>query len=559
MENRKGGLNALLIYTLFLPVSIVICTEILMPDRFPFCAVSSLWYMVLFLSLIRYYYECVAGYGQTRRLVIAIAMFMLMSIVLRAMKFSLFYEVDVFRRHLWYMYYIPFLMIPLLMYLAAVSIGGEERILQPWMNRIIILVTVIAILGVLTNDSHGIFFRFKEGFADWDSDYSHGISFYLLMVWEYMLYFLAISVMLRKCRLKGLKSTVRLMLIPVAIANVLIVIIIFELIRINGMELLSVVEVKCYMAAAILGLAIESGMIPAKEKPESLLKSSSLAIEITDKKGKNIYSAQKDDKTSYNCMYADVEEGRAGSEDTIVRRYDLGNWYGFWQEDVSELNRLKEHLTERQDELREEVELSRLENELKDKKLRIMERDRIYDQISAGTEHAVDKIYELAKLAEESDDPDELKNAGKCICFLGAYIKRFSNLYLHAATEGRIRITELGLAVQELLLQLNEMGIACECMADSDIAVPADQAMACYELIGKLLEYRLHELEGVYIRILDGDEIWLKMTLEGTQVEDKEVEKCLGVLTSLSHSILYEDGISYIRVSLGRRNENDPS
>jgi len=515
--------------------------ECFLPNRFPFYALSTVYYLVLSVLVIRYFYERLAGYGYTRSLLLSVAVMILTIFLLRGLKYSFFYDSDTVRRFLWYLYYIPFLLIPLFIFYVALAIGAQKKIKMPPWLILITLVSLLFIVGVLTNDLHESFFIFDNGIDKWDVDYSHGIPFYLLIVWEYLMYLGAIITMMVKCRLGVSRRVSYVMLIPFTVSMVLIIGNYLDLFQINGVNILEILELKSYMTISIIGCAVESGLIQSKEKPENMFKMSSLPVQISDKSGKCIYSSGSAELFDGSPEAFSGETSALELGDTIIRRYNLGNCYGYWQEDVSKINSLNENLSEKQEELKEENELVRLENELQEKKKRVIERDLIYDRISQRTERVAAKIHEYSRLAEGADSACKIRELSRKVCFLGVYIKRFSNLYLLASRNETVKIMELSLALRELLICVNDMDIPCEHINDVDADISGDKALEVFELVEKVIEDNIDALQGVYIRIIREDRVLLKITLEGEKILVKDLP------------CVCEDDVTYIKLPLEGR------
>lgn len=114
-----------------------------------------------------------------RSYLIISAFLMIFLLTERFVKYE-FVDVDSwFNRMLWYSYYIPFVMIPVLLFMASLYIGKTDqyRIDRRW--QLVFVPPIIVIAGILTNDLHQQAFRFNPGMVDYSSDYSRGILYYL--------------------------------------------------------------------------------------------------------------------------------------------------------------------------------------------------------------------------------------------------------------------------------------------------------------------------------------------------------------------------------------------
>lgn len=98
--------------------------------------------------------------AQTRRYLIAIALLMLLWLTERAIKYEFNLSAASARR-LWYSYYIPILLIPLITVFTAMSLGKPENYKLPGWTRLLYIPTFAFMAMVLTNDRHQLVLRFR--------------------------------------------------------------------------------------------------------------------------------------------------------------------------------------------------------------------------------------------------------------------------------------------------------------------------------------------------------------------------------------------------------------
>ncbi|MBR6259068.1 MAG: hypothetical protein IKR21_02530, partial [Oscillospiraceae bacterium] len=213
----------------------------------------------------------------------------------------------------------------------------------------------------------------------------------------------------------------------------------------------------------------------------------------------------------------------------------------YWQDDITELNRVNAELSEVGERLSEEVELLRMENELEEERARIEARTRVYDRIADEVKPQLERIAELSARAE--GDPDAYEKNMGLVCLLGAFIKRYSNLALLTADSREVPSEELRLAVAESLRQLEALGIPAAVTLSKPRQIPAGRVTEVYSLFESLLEQSLPTLKGVTAAI---DERELKLTLEGAEAVLPEKENAAAI---------FEDGASYIRIPLAGEGE----
>ena len=98
---------------------------------------------------------------QVRRYLLAISVLMVLWILLRSIKFSI--DNMEAGRWLWYFYYFPMLLIPMLSVFVSLSLGKGENFQLPRWTKLLYFPTLLLLLLVLTNDLHQQVFSFPSG------------------------------------------------------------------------------------------------------------------------------------------------------------------------------------------------------------------------------------------------------------------------------------------------------------------------------------------------------------------------------------------------------------
>ncbi len=202
MNELKPTFRHLALYYLLFAISIIPCGNFI-PDVFPTRNVSTIYLLTLCVCLIMYYSHRLTRAGGLSVLMKSVSWLLLLLILLRGIKYSVFASVDVLARHTWYFYYVPMLLCPLFLFYISLLASSKKcfHLQKGW--YLAAAVTVLFIVLVLTNDLHQLIFRFNAGFADWNNDYSYGLLFYVILVWRYILYISAVIILVIKCRISS--------------------------------------------------------------------------------------------------------------------------------------------------------------------------------------------------------------------------------------------------------------------------------------------------------------------------------------------------------------------
>ena len=538
---RRMGLYYLLMALTIVP------TANFIPDIFPTRNVSTIYLLALCVCLVLYYSHRVLKAGGLSVMMKALSWMALLLILLRGVKYSAFAEVGILARHTWYFYYVPMLLLPMLLFYISLLVAPKENpgIKKGWL--IIAFVTVVLILLILTNDLHQQVFSFQPHFLNWDNDYSHGWLFYAATLWQYALFIAAVIVLAFKCSISSSKKNAWIIFIPFAIGVFLNILLITDKMpKKNGTNIFEFPEVFIFTIAIMLECCIQLGLIPTNTDYGKLFQRFSIAAQITDKKGKPVYISSS--ATELSEAEFSLESGARFGEHTVLHKMEIPGGFGFWQDDMSELDRINGELAEAKEKLSQEADLIRLRSELKEKETQTQQRTLVYDTIARKTQRQSQLISELAGKARLSSDTAVKEECRGRITLLGAYIKRYANLMLISQESGIIEAGELAISISEVLRYLNYCSVPGELLNTADCSVDAKAALSAFEYFETLLEMNISNLKGVFVNLSErGDNVVLKLALEN-------LTKPLPDYELLSEN-QQEDDVTYISFALPKGGE----
>lgn len=548
VENENDILHSILLY-FFLLVLCFFAEVDIIPDVFPYRMISSLYFLGLGVLLVIYFSERIADRGNLKRWLHVCAWLIVVFLFLRTVKYEAFPEASGCARYTWYLYYLPMLYIPLCTFYATLSIDGDDKRALRIPRYIMGVITTFLLVLVLTNDLHQKVFCFAPGFANWDRNYTYGLMYFVIIGWIYLLYAFTIRVMFKKSRLSAVKKRWWVIVIPFVMGITMQLLIAFgKMPRINGLMIVEFPETVCFMIALFWECCIRIGLIPSNKGYGELLNVSSLAMQITDKKGNAIYKSI----TAANLLpfQRESEEPIKLDENTELYCERIPGGYTYWQNDISELNEINRKLEEVHSLLEEETELIRLENELKERQVSIEQRTKLYDLITEKTLTQSGKIEALATEALDTGDVKIRNKNAAIICFLGAYMKRYANLMLLAENDRQMNLAELGMAITESLRYLGNAGVPSDYVGKVNEKIPAKSIILLYEVFEKVIEDQLDGLQAAYIKMEDEPEFTLKITLEGVQATLPEDVNRKLESNKFYAKVSHEDDISYFRFGL---------
>ena len=503
------GRSLLMLLRLSVLYVITACVSIFAPDLFLLRHASTIVLMVYSLALMLYFSNHIIE-PELRRHLVAIAALIVQWVTLRGAKYIAFEETGLIARHLWYLYYVPALLVPLLSLIAAISFGRQDEWVLPKAVLPLVFVTILLLFLILTNDAHELAFRFRPGFENWDADYAHGPVFTLTYIWVSLLSIAMFAVLFARCRLSGSRRLAWIPMLPAVFGVSYLTLYAADLWpKINGGLFGEFPEAVCFTIAGIWLSIIEIGLIPSNTDYGRLFSLSSLAAQIADRGYHVVYRSENAAPLSEEQMASLT--GVSPDENTRVHRRPVSGGFVYWQDDITALNRINEDLRELSERLADENQLLRLRNELTEERARIETKTRTYDAIAARVLPQSEKITRLC--TEAGQDPSLYARNLKTVCLLASYIKRYANLTLLAADARTLEAKELALALQESLRHLRALSIATDAAYEDDRRYPAGTLISAYALFETLLESALPTLSGLQVLLEGGT---LRLAFEGS-------------------------------------------
>ena len=475
---------------------------------------------------------------QVRRYLLAIIVMMALWLLLKIIKHSID-SMDI-KRWLWYWYYFPMLFIPVVALFVSMSLGKAENYLLPLWTKFFYVPSALLFLFVLTNDLHQGVFSFPSGVMT-DIDYCYEAGYYIVLIWVMLCAFASFAIMLKKCRIPQSKTVLLLPLIPLGLS------LIYCMAYICGVRFVLLLAgdmtvTHCLLIFAAFEGCIRCGLIQSNMGYNALFEATMLPVQITnaDFSLRHISAAMREPipQDTLRQMGADTVELDA---DTLLKRHSLHGGWVFWEEDVSELNRLHEALKLTHDELRDMGNVLTAENAQCEKHLRLSEENRLYDMMEVQTSRQIAMLRgRLTAIQGMTDENLARRLLGQTIV-IGTYIKRRNNLIFVGAQCGVISMQELRLCFNESIECLNLYGVECRALIDGEILLAMEQAAQIYDLFEAVVEMGLESLESLLISVEIRD--WIEVNI---CVSCKETLRGLKERLPALEWMQDEDGLQYI-------------
>lgn len=409
-------------------------------------------------------------------------------------------------RYLWYLYYVPMLLIPLFALLAGWFMGKSDDCRQPGRVQLLWGSAILLIFLVLTNDPHQQVFRFDFGddvMTFVNDAYTYGVGYYTVLVWIALLTISALGVMTVRCRISVGKKKILRPLLPV------ICLLVYALLYISGISVVRILAGDLCIVFGLLYMAtceslIRYRLIQSNSRYADLFNASAdSCAQITDHDYIVRYAAREAKEISAEQMRM-AEKGPVVLSDTVrLHNMKICGGHVIWHEDISELLRVRKELEETQEELKNRNALLKLEYERDKERKTIEEQNRIYDLLNRCTQRQTEQIFRLVKEYEKNGkDASSNREILACIAVLCSYIKRRKHLALSVYSDCNISFSELQSALNESLRALELLSVRTRLYTEPESSwLEGEMASLAYDFFESAVELALNSLLWIFVSV----------------------------------------------------------
>ncbi|MBQ7565764.1 MAG: hypothetical protein IJT18_01470 [Oscillospiraceae bacterium] len=392
--------------------------------------------------------------AQVRRYLTAVALLMILWLTIREFKWHLIVDPTAIR-WLWYAYYIPMLLIPLLSLLVSMSLGRPEQYRLPRAAALLYVPTAAFVLLVLTNDLHQAVFSFPPDAVWTELNAVYGTAWYLLAVWGVGCALAAFAVMLIRAR--GTRRWLPALPFAAAVVYLTLYALQTPLVRAIAADL---AVAFCLLFTWFFESCIRCGLIQSNIRYFDLFRASmDIDAQITDRDYNVRYAALCSAPVPKDVMRRAEQEPVILPEGKRVYNLPVSGGHAVWTEDVSELLSLRETLEDRREELTERNALLQYEYEREREHAVVAEQNRLYDLLQSMTQTQLDRIERLTAAYGETSDDAEKRRILAQIAVLGSYIKRRKDFVLTVDATPTVPESKLTSALDESFRALALLGV----------------------------------------------------------------------------------------------------
>lgn len=412
---------------------------------------------------------------------------------------------------LWYAYYIPLTVLPLLCLLCALRASGLDR--RPWakpLSRVLWCVAAAIIILVLTNDMHEQVFRFASAIRSDSGLYAYVWGHTLLVAWSVGCYlaFFTIFLVFSRSRLK-----------PLVVPVVIICLVGIVFCALYGMRRswafrLNFSLVYAILVATVLELCIDLGFIASSHSFTPLFDSLPLDLKVVGKDGTVFRTTRSAsplgtdvcDQLVSMAREADVHDAaslldRSRNRDrqkgsaTFTLTSHPGQTFHVWRlaggtalltQDTSDLDAVTHALAARRDELRRTNEMLEHRRQTEGLLEELTCEQALMDDVEQAISSSMNEITALLDHLPANQDPSgdtRRQHALRKARMILAYCKRKSSLVLFENADPELDRQRIGLIANELASDLRAVGIDCAAVVRLSHAVPAHDTSVLYDCI----------------------------------------------------------------------------
>lgn len=370
---------------------------------------------------------------------------------------------------LWYLYYIPLLMIPTFYYnCSSYLINSKNK-----KRRIVaIIISIILFLLVITNSLHNIVFKIKSNI----NDYNHNIGYFIIVVWILCLIVVAIINLIKSSKNKGYKNII---LISVTI----LIGIIYTILYIKNIPVIRKTNMSVIIGTLFcvgLEMMLDFKLIPNNFRYKKIFKNSNLPLEIVSQDGKTRIVTNHSINLKENIIN-DIKNNKVKSiykDNNIIKNVNVINGgYSIEEKDYSKINEYEEKLKSIQQELIEQETILQKQRKIATEIYETKLKGEIIELLDEKIEQKRNLINELIKEMKITDI-DKMKN----IKLLLNYCKRMSNLVISSYNKEKYDNKRLEVIINEMLIEAQSLGIN-GVLKTNNFEISSGETANIYEII----------------------------------------------------------------------------
>lgn len=440
----------------------------------------SIWGVLVYLRCLDYV---------LRRRLVAVATICalwMIEVILKYKSFTPFYATV-----LWYLYYVPMTLVPLLYQLCGLRLAGLEQHRAGRRYRTALWIAAILLMGfVLTNDFHQQVFHFDRSSDTWSNDYTYGWGYFAVLIWtafNFVAFFILVgrSASFRIQRFSGTAALVLLGGAFFAISYAL---------RVPWAWKLNFSLVYCVLCVVTLEICLDCGVIPSYHDIAGIFDTLPLDLKVLTRDLQEVYATpvSKPIPTGVREELRAQELGHShafavvSNPDVMYRSFPLLGGSALLAQDVSEVNELNRELAHRRMELQRQNELLTADYDLKAHLADQEAEALLVKDVDQALARALGEMYgllsSLPPLTDEASSHERYRML-QCAKMFVAYCKRKGSLTLAQHGESGFDRDRIQLIANEMASDLRSIDVDCASIIAIRRPMHASAVSALYDCV----------------------------------------------------------------------------
>ncbi len=439
---------------------------------------------------------------------------------------------------LWYLYYVPMTLIPLLCLLCALRASALDA--RPWarlLRRAAWALSIAIIALVLTNSVHLQVFSFDISRPDWQDAYAYNWGYCLAVavyVAEYLGFFAFLFVASRR-RLHGAIALLLMAALPFG-AYCLMYVLRHEFAVRTNFSLNY-----CLVVVALLELALDFGLLPSYSWYDEAFSRLPLDLKVLARDGSVAFATNVAGPMPAPVLDLALRVARSQARERVTRVrtsaiphalfkvYGVSGGAALLTEDVAPLDERHRVLAERQERLRRSNELLRHESSLRHELWRLESERRLLASVEGSISDKVGRMRELlATLPKGGDAADRARRRDMLteVKLLVAYCKRKGALVLSERSDPEFDRDRLQLVFNETASDLRSIAVDCAAAVSLESELPATVVSVLYDCLYDVASVALFATDPILMIFVSGDEkgVGMRAALDAAWVDAARLE-----------------------------------
>ena len=429
---------------------------------------------------------------------------------------------------LWYLYYIPLLLIPTFYYNCSsylINIKNKKRRIAT------IIISTILFLLVITNSIHNIVFKIKSNI----NDYNHNIGYFIIVAWILCLIVVAIINLIKSSKNKGYKNII-------SISIIILIGLVYTILYIKNIPVIRKTNMSVIIGTLFcvgLEMMLDFNLIPNNFRYKKIFKNSNLPLEIISRDGKTRIATNHSINLKENIIN-DIKDNKVKNtykDNNIAKNVKaISGGYSIEEKDFSKINEYEKELKLIQQELIEQETIlqkqRRIATEIYETKLK----SEIIELLDEKIEQKRNLINELIKEMKITDI-DKMQN----IKLLLNYCKRMSSLVISSYNKEKYDNKRLEIIINEMLIEAQALGIN-GVLKTNNFEISSGETANIYEIIFETI-MKFRETNFILYIQVNNSYTEIKYLFDGKhknfkkEIEKLQLEKLLKI-----EQIIDEDG-----------------